>query len=307
MITSIFSKSKPINFLIVFSISLLAFLISVFKFNWLKITGDSYVFLGFVFICCFISILLLDFIVSKNSLSQKSNYEILLFSLFLLAIPQVVYSHRIILSNFLLLLALRRIVSLRTQKETVKKLFDAGFLIGLAAIFHFWTILFFPLIFIALLFYAETEIKLWIVPFLGLLAIITVSICYSLLTKDDFFSALHINPAFSLDLNSYNSIQFIVVITMLLSFGIWSSVFYLKDIKKKMKTFRPTFKVVFISCIIASIIVVISPNKNGSEFLFLFAPLSIIIANYIETIEEKWFKELFLFTLLIIPFILLML
>ena len=307
MITSIFSKSKPINFLIVFSISLLAVLISVYKFDWSTVTGDSYIILVLAFIGCFLSILLLDFIVGKNSLSQKSDYEIFLFSLFLLAAPQIFFNHRIILSNFLLLLALRRIVSLRTQKETIKKLFDAGFLIGLATIFHFWTILFFPLIFIALLFYAETEIKLWLVPVLGLLAIIIVSITYSLLVKGDFFSALHINPEFSLNLSTYNSIQFIVTITMLLSFGLWSSGFYLKDIKKKMKTFRPSYKVVFVCSIIASIIVIISPNKNGSEFLFLFAPLSIIISNYIETIEEKWFKEIFLLALIVIPFILLML
>ena len=94
---------------------------------------------------------------------------------------------------------------------------------------------------------------------------------------------------------------------MLLSFGAWSSVFYVKLLQKKKKAFRPSFKIVFMVLIIAMILVISAPQKNGSEFLFLFAPLSIVITNYIESIKERWFKELFLYLLVITPFVLLML
>jgi putative effector of murein hydrolase LrgA (UPF0299 family) len=59
--------------------------------------------------------------------------------------------------------------------------------------------------------------------------------------------------------------------------------------------------------LIAFSIVVIAPVKSGSEFLFLFAPLAIIVTNYIETIQENWFKEVFLLVLIITPIALLML
>lgn len=94
---------------------------------------------------------------------------------------------------------------------------------------------------------------------------------------------------------------------MLLSFGLWASLFYIKSLKGKKKAFRPSFKIVLFAVLIAFVIVVLAPNKTGSEFLFLFAPLAIIIANYIETIQEKWFKELFVLTLIGVPFILLFL
>ena len=84
-------------------------------------------------------------------------------------------------------------------------------------------------------------------------------------------------------------------------------VFYLKVIKSKMKKFRPSFKTILVATLIAFTIVIISPQKSGSEFLFLFAPLAIIITNYIETIDEKWFKEIFLLVLIITPVVLLML
>lgn len=307
MITSIFTKSKPINFLVVFSWCLLALFIAInkhsdFNFN----TVSAFKFFA-VFLCCFLSVLLVDFIVSKNSLSIKGNTEILLFSSFLLTIPQVLTDWEIVLSNFFVLLALRRILSLRTQKEHVKKLFDAGFLIGLASVFYFWSILFFLLIFSALLFYAESEIKKWLIPFLGLTATVIIAVGFSLLYNNDFFTTLNINPIVGYNFTAYNSVQFITVITVLLSFGLWSSLFYLKDLKKKAKTYRPSYKVVFIACIIATIVLIIANKKDGSEFLFLFAPLSIIISNYIETIEEKWFKEVFFLALLVLPFVLLML
>ncbi|MDG1715011.1 DUF6427 family protein [Lacinutrix sp.] len=307
MITSIFTKSKPINFLVVFSWCLLALFIAInkhsdFNFN----TVSAFKFFA-VFLCCFLSVLLVDFIVSKNSLSIKGNTEILLFSSFLLTIPQVLTDWEIVLSNFFVLLALRRILSLRTQKEQVKKLFDAGFLIGLASVFYFWSILFFLLIFSALLFYAESEIKKWLIPFLGLTATVIIAVGFSLLYNNDFFTTLNINPIVGYNFTAYNSVQFISVITVLLSFGLWSSLFYLKDLKKKAKTYRPSYKVVFVACIIATIVLIIANKKDGSEFLFLFAPLSIIISNYIETIEEKWFKEVFFLALLVLPFVLLML
>lgn len=268
MITSVFSKSKPINFFIVFSLSLLALFVAVYKYTNFSFTVVSFSKLAIVFLCCFLSVLLVDFIVTKNSLSQKGNTELLLFSLFLLTIPQVFLDSKIVLSNFLVLLALRRIISLRTQNDHIKKLFDAGFLIGFASLFYFWTLLFFILIFVALLFYAESEIKKWITPCIGLLAIAMMSIGLSIVINDDFVSILNINPIVGFNFNAYNSVQFIVAITMLLSFGLWASIFYLKDISKKMKTFRPAYKVVFIAFIIAGIIVVIAPKKMEVNFCF---------------------------------------
>ena len=66
-------------------------------------------------------------------------------------------------------------------------------------------------------------------------------------------------------------------------------------------------KAIFVMMLIAFTIVIIAPAKAGSEFLFLFPPLAVIVTNYIEMIQEKWFKELFLLVLIIAPFILLML
>ena len=307
MITSIFSKSKPINFIVVFFISLLAFVIVNYKLSSENLVLTTIVEKLLIFGVCYFSILTLNFIVGKNNLTQKSNYEIILYSLFLLLLPESLLSDRIIISNFFILLALRRILSLRSQINLKKKLFDASFWVTIAALFYFWAILFFILIYAVLLLFTDNKIKNWIVPFAGLVTVLLVVVSYSIIFNGDYFGVIEITPFISFDYSSFNSFKDVIAITILLSFGAWSSIFYLASIKKRMKKFRPIFKAIFVSLAIAFVIIIIAPEKNGSEFLFLFPSLAIVVANYIETIQEKWFKEIFLLILVLSPFILLIL
>ncbi|WP_066222777.1 DUF6427 family protein [Formosa haliotis] len=307
MITSIFSKSKPINFLVVFIITAFTFFIAHTKYALNSDLLTHYVKNFFVFSASFCSILVLDFLVSKNKLTQKSSYEILLYALFLLALPQTMLNENIVYSNFFILLALRRILSLRSQLDVKKKLFDAAFWIAIASLFYFWSILFIVLIYAALIFHSNSNLKDWIIPLTGVASVYVLSIAYSVIVYDDFFTALNIFPEVSLEFNTYNTLQYIVGVTLLISFGIWSSVFYIRTIKSKQKDFKPGYKVILVAALIAFSIMILSPKKEGGEFLFLFAPLAIIITNYIETIQEKWFKEVFLGLLIVVPFVLLML
>lgn len=307
MITSIFSKSKPINFLVVFLIVIVVFSVAHLKFSETSFEIDQLLAQAFSFCVCLTTVFLLNFVVSKNSLTKKNNYEILLFSLFLLLIPQTILNWKIILSNFFILLTLRRLISLRSQKSVMKKLFDSGFWIAVATLFNFWAILFFIVIISALVFYSESNIKYWIIPYTGLITVFLVVTAYSAIANDNLYWFLEFNYNISFDFSNYNTTQYLIAGTMLLSFGIWSSFFYLQNIKSKMKTLKPGFKIILMTFIVAFIIVIISPYKQGNEFLFLFAPLAIIITNYLETIKEKWFKEVFLAIFIVVPILLLVL
>ncbi|MDO6595903.1 DUF6427 family protein [Oceanihabitans sp. 2_MG-2023] len=307
MITSIFSKSKPINFLIVFVITALAFLSVKLKYVQEAVTTVFIIQQVGVFMVLYFSVLLLNFIVTKNELTLKSNLEIILFSLFVLLLPESLISSKVILANFFVLFALRRLISLRTKKNIKSKLFDAAFCITLASFFYFWSILFLVLIPFVLLFHSSNNIKHWLVPFLGIAIVLLLAVSASILFNNTFLGFFTSNIKISLNFNSYNSLQFLVALTLLFSFGFWSVFYYLKNLRKKVRTIRPAFKTIFTALLLAFILFVIAPSKNGSELLFLFTPLTIIITNYIEIIKEKWFKEVFFSILLVVPFILLML
>ena len=116
MITSVFKKSTPINLFLVVILMLVFFFISLFQdLSWtssvvsiLKKGGLFLILLGSVFIT--------NFIAKKNGLSKDSSYTILFFFLFLLFFPSVLNNSNLILSNFFILLALRRLISLQSLK-----------------------------------------------------------------------------------------------------------------------------------------------------------------------------------------------
>lgn len=307
MITSIFSKSKPINFIIVFFITLLAFIVASLKLTHEPINIDFILEKSGLFAISYISMWVLNFIVSKNNLVKNNNFEILIYSLFLLAIVQTTTNINMLCANFFVLLALRRILSIRSQKNVNKKLFDAAFWIAIAALFYFWSILFFALIIVSLVLYTDNKLNHWIIPFTGVLTVFIFVVSVSILFHNDFFSAFKSLPEYSYDYSVYNSLPFLVAITMLFSFGVWSALFFIKSIKQKKKALRPSFNIVLFALIAAFLVVVFAPEKDGSEFIFMFAPLAIIITNYIQVIQEKWFKEVFLLLLLLVPFIILVL
>lgn len=307
MIASVFSKSKPINFIIVFLITALAFFIAHFNFIESPFTFNAISKRLLLLAIGFATLILLNFIVSKNKLTKVNNYEILIFALFMLIMVETTFNSRILLSNFFVLLGLRRILSIRTQTRLNKKLFDAAFWISIAAIFYFWSILFFALIPISLALYTDNKLNHWLIPFTGALTVFIFTISVSLIYYDNYFGVFGNLPEISYDFGNYNSAVYVIGITIFVSYGIWSSLFYAISIREKKKALRPSFKTILFAFLIAFVIVILAPKKNGSEFLFLFAPLSIIVSNYIQIIKDKWFRELFLLLLIILPFILLFL
>ncbi len=303
MITSIFNKSKPINFVIVIIILFLAFiLVNVQELNE-EISLTMLFEKGVIFLISVFSVFLLNFIVVKNKLIDQSSYHILLFSLFLAMLPITLISVKLLLANVFILFAFRKIISMRNQKNLKKKLFDASFWIGIATIFYFWAILFFPLIFIALFLFSNNMIKDWIIAFTGLLTVLLLAICYHLIIYNDLDSLKNALPTFNFNLNSYNSIRLIVSITIVITFSLWSTFFYINLIKSKLKVFKPPHKIIVAALIIALSVIVFSDQRTSGEFIFIFAPLAIITSNYIQSIPEKWFKDVFLATLVLVPIV----
>jgi hypothetical protein len=260
-----------------------------------------------LFLVCLFSVFVFDFFVTRNSLTKKNSYDIVLFVLFFAILPQALVSSKIVISNLFILLALRRLISVRTQKDIKKKLFDASFWIAIATLFYFWSFVFFILIFVALISYAITDLKNYIIPLIGVASVGVIVMSYIILTNQEVSNFTTDLFDYSLDYSALNSKQIIVGLTLLLSLGLWSLFYYIKNIKSQMKTYRPSFKLIIITAILALVIVVFAPSKNGSEFIFLFAPLAIIVTNYIEVISENWFKETLFWVLILTPIALLLL
>lgn len=304
MIATYFSKSKPIHFVIITSMLFLAFVVT--KLFYSTETYDFWFILKqmVLFGICFFSVFILDFLVSKNKLTKKNSYQILLFALFFLLMPQAFLNSNLLLANLLILFALRRLVSLRSKKHQKKKILDATIWISLATLLYFWSVLFFILIFAALFLYKISDIKNWFIPIIGILliGITTYAILILLnISLTDYASRFSTNINF--DFSSLNQRSVIVGATIFFAYFLWSLFYYLNNLKNKSKSYRPSYLLILLAAFIAFAIVIITPNKTGSEFIFLMAPLAIIITNYMELIKEKWFKEVLIWILIMAPIV----
>lgn len=308
MISSFFSKAKPIHFLVISIFLLIAFVFSKFFIENQALSITNIATQIGTFTVCIFSIFVLNFLSVKNDLTHKNSYNILFVTLFMVMLPQTFMETKMVVANLFILLAFRRIISLRTQKELKKKLFDAAFWISLASLLFFWSLLFYILIFAALFLYAIPELKNWAIPFIGVLAVTCLTVCVLIVAGTDittYFSEM--NYSISFDFTSLNSKSMIITITIILTYFVWSLFHYIGIMKTKARTKKPTSVLVVLATLIALLIVVVSPEKTGAEFIFLLAPLAIIVTNYMETIPEKWFKETLIWILIILPIVNLML
>ena len=302
MLTSFFSNSKPFHFIVV---SLLLFAGCFFNIiNDLNeaTNYDSIVQLLIQNTMFLLFFLLLSFIIKKNRLTQSNSYALFLFCCFILMIPYLFKDSNLAFSFFFLLLALRRILSISSQKNSEKKILDASIWITIAALFYFWSILFFIILFIAIIQLASTNYKLIFIPFVGFTSVFILTSVYHTIVNNGVWKFLEYKDQISFDFSPYNSLKLIIPAIFILLSGIFAFIYKSITISKTPLKEKPKHWILFFFLLIGIILIILKNNKNGSELIFLLAPISIFTANFIESIDKKWISELFLWFVLMLPF-----
>lgn len=307
MITRFFKTSKPIHIVIIAVFTLVVFIITNVGNNPEELSLGRVAKALIKYSIVLISMLTLSFLVKKNKLTKNNNFDILIYGLLLAILPITMHVTNILLANFFILLALRRIISVRSNINVKKKLFDAAFWIAIATLFHFWAILFFVLIIAALLLYSIAHFKNWIIPFIGVLVVMLITASYFVIVYGGFMESFNYLEAISIDLsiNNLKTLSFEIGVIGVL--GTWALIFYSITLKQKQKTYRPMYMLILIAFLIGLSVIFISPNKDGSEFLFALPMLSIIMGNYLESVKKYWVSELYVWLLILTPIALLVL
>lgn len=307
MITRFFNTSKPIHLVIISVFTLIIFVIA--RVNQIEDELSLNLVIKEIgkFSVVLISILTLNFLVRKNKLTHNNNFDILFYSLLLSILPITMQGVNILLANFFILLALRRIISLRSNINIKKKLFDAAFWIAIASLFYFWAIVFFALIIAALLLYSIAHFKNWIIPFVGVLVVVIITMGYSIIFNGDFGVLYNYYEPTNLNFSEYNSKILIFAVTVITLLSVWALIGYVLNLNQIQKRYRSAYILIFIAFFIGLAIIFIAPYKNGNEFLFVFSALAIVMANFVESIKTPWLAELYVWLLILTPLTLLML
>ena len=293
MIAKFFKKTKPINTLIVLVLLTIVFIITTVSFTSTEFTLTNLIKKLILFAFLVATLFIINFIVRKNGLTKNNSYVILLVVFCFAIFPFSTLNSQLLGTHFLLLLAYRRIYSLRTTKDIKDKIFDASFWIGIATLIYPWSFLYLTLVFFAVFYFNKLTLKNTIIPLVGFITPIFIYGVYLLLI--DGFDTFDLKLVSSLSILSYNSFKLLIPIALISGFLIWAIFPTTIKIIAVNNEFRASWFLLLMHLLISVFVIIPSPIKNGSEFLFLFFPTAIIFTNYLQIIEEKWFKEVFLY------------
>ena len=297
MIASLFSKTRPINYAFIFIMLFFCFFLYQIQvpnesFN----TNTLFSKIG-VLLLVFFSFFLVNFISLKNALTQNDNYAILLYLVFILLFPSVLNDSKIVVSNVFLLLALRRLISLKTLSSSKEKIFDASFWIFLSAIFHFWSILYIVLVFISIVFHSGKDYKNWILPFVSFFCVWILYIATSLILYDNYSinkDVFEVSFNFFDFKNSYENMTLAAFVSISVLFFASQTI----DYQNKPLNMQSSYKQIYFAFILSIGIYVFSANKSNDLLLYSFSPLSILGTNMFEKMENSIYKEVSLYLLL---------
>jgi hypothetical protein len=303
MITSVFKKSSPINYTIVILLVVALFVLTQIKQgNWLASLVNTATSTS-IFILLTGSLFLINFIVKKNGLTKNSSYSILFFTLFLMFFPSVWTNFKLIIANFLILLAMRRLVSLQTLKAPKEKIFDASLWIFAASLFHYWAILFILLVYISIIYHVSRDYRNWLIPFVSLFATAIMYLFVALVFNLDFMQNISTFTMFDLRMDYFTNKYQNLALSMFTVVGIYFLFTKTTSLTNRPLVLQASYKKIIFAFIIGVVIFVISPNKSNDVLVFTFFPLAVMASNAIEYSKNKPYQELTIALTIVLVFV----
>lgn len=306
MISSIFGKTKPVNYLL-----LLGFL---FIFYWLvhlirferSYNTEQIIFRLLLLGVLVFSVFLVNFIVKRNQITGTNSFAMLYFILLIVLFPEVLLDENAILCSFFLLLASRRLISLKSLKNIKLKIFDATLWTAVASLFYDWALLYLIAVFVAIYFYEPKNIKNWLVPLTGILTagLITASLLVVVGLPDYLME--HYSFSLSLDrdfsaLGGYSTKLVLYTVLIILT----GFLAFVKMGKLGLGRII-TVRLIAISMTVGLVVTFLKTNTDVYPVIITFFPAATLITKYVEVIKRSKVMEIVLVTSVLLPFILLL-
>ena len=275
MLATFFSRSNPTQYILII---FLVIIYIVLKFNTSNFIINELIFTASLFIT--ISYAITKFIISKNSLSKKNSYGLICLFVSICLMLEINFSYKIAISAFFLLLALRRMLSLRSPININKKVFDTSFWLLISSFFYPSTLIFFTLLIITLVLYAHLNLKNILIIIFSTISALSINYLASFLYSYNIDLNIFIE-SYLLDFNKINftyyfdtktnllTLSFLLFLLLFFLSYIWSS--FIKTNERR----RSTSLIILIS--ICSFLI-IDPLKQTS-YIFLLFPYELIKKN----------------------------
>lgn len=302
MISSFFGKTKPINYII-----LIAFIFIFYWFVHFVVFDKSYGIEELALQLVVLAILafglfVLNFIVKRNKVTGTHSYVILFFTMLLMVFPQTLIDNNAVLCTFFLLLAMRRLISVRSMKSIRLKIFDATLWIVTASIFYDWALIYLLVVFMAIYIYEPKNLKNWLAPFAGLFTVFMIMYCVLILQGNTDFLWEHYRLEYTFNkeyfLNWLHSTKLVLYIIGISFVGFMSFLSVGKAGTGKVATLR----LIAMLFLLGLVLEVLIATPGNYPIMVTFFPASIFLAKYVESIKKANIKEIMLLLSIFLPF-----
>jgi len=305
MISSIFRKTKPFNYVILLTFLFVFYGVVVFLLFSTPYQQNILFEQIFSLAALLFLIFLINFVVKRNKITGPNSFVILFFTLLIVLFPEVLLDNNGIFCTFFLLLAVRKLLSIKSLIKIKLKIFDASIWIAVSSFFYDWALLYMLLVFITIYLYQPKNIRNWLIPFIGFLTVALISyVVLTLLNKQDFILnhyVFSINITSDFILEWKNSLKLLLYILASLILFILTFLKLSKSGQGRINTMR----LIAIFFFMGLIINLLESFNEVTPILITFFPTSVFLTIYIENMKRSKLKEAVLVLTVIIPFIVL--
>lgn len=293
MLTNFFGKSKPINFIVLLLVFFCAFFLNSFhSFSASEMKPFFMVEKTVFFLVLTFLLFGVNFIISRNKLTLDNSYALLFYLLVISFFSKYLYDYQVFLEYFLHLFFLRKVYSLQTLKEVFKKLFDAGFWLGVMCLMNPFLIVFSLLLFTAIIVHKRVRFQTLLIPVIGFLIPIFLFFTYSfwigelsLFTDKFIFYTTY-------DFSRYQEASFLAPLGVLSFFLLFAIFMKTGSAFSVNNRFRKSW-ILLLSHLFTSIsYLFITFDRDGSELLIAAFPVAVILTNGFESIQRNFLKEI---------------
>ena len=293
MLTNFFGKSKPINFIVLLLVFFCAFFLNSFhSFSASEMKPFFMVEKTVFFLVLTFLLFGVNFIISRNKLTLDNSYALLFYLLVISFFSKYLYDYQVFLEYLLHLFFLRKVYSLQTLKEVFKKLFDAGFWLGVMCLMNPFLIVFSLLLFTAIIVHKRVRFQTLLIPVIGFLIPIFLFFTYSfwigelsLFTDKFIFYTTY-------DFSRYQEASFLAPLGVLSFFLLFAIFMKTGSAFSVNNRFRKSW-ILLLSHLFTSIsYLFITFDRDGSELLIAAFPVAVILANGFESIQRNFLKEI---------------
>lgn len=301
MISSIFGKTKPVNFIILLVFLFLFYWAVQFYLFGLALTDIDILSTVVVLITLLFTVFLVDFVIKRNKLTGTNAYAILYFTLLFVVFPDTLGDSNAIYASFFLVLAMRRLLSIKSLKDSKLKIFDAALWIGVSSIFYDWALLYLLLVFAAIVIYEPKNIRNWLVVFSA--GFCFFMIFYGVLVLRDEASFLTTHYVFDIDTRSIQltkwsgSITLSIYAILNMALALWTFIRLSKGGGGKVAVMR----LIAFAFVIGLVVNLLVTSENTNAVMLTFFPSVVFITNYLESIKKPKFLELILVLSIVVP------